>query len=107
MPEPTPADPAGRLDAEGVPEDDLYPGLAGTGGDYEEMAAPRETPGPSVDYGITAAEERTDEPLALRVAREEPDVLPVGDEEPVADLEGDPLVARSPEEEAVHIIEEG
>jgi hypothetical protein len=103
----TSSDPAGDLDAEGVPEEDLPPGLAGTGGDYEEIAAPRETPGPSVDYGTTAAEQQVGEPLAMRVAREEPDVSPAGGEQPVADLEGDPLAARPAEEEAVHITEEG
>ena len=107
MPDPTASDPAGELDAEGVPEEDLPPGMAGTGGDYEEIAAPRETPGPSVDYGTTAAEQRLEEPLAMRVAREEPDVSPAGGQDPVADLEGDPIAARPAEEEAVHITEEG
>lgn len=107
MSEPTPADPAGRLDAEGVPEDDLPPGMPGTGGDYEEIPAPREAPGASVDYGITAAEERIDEPIEQRVAREEPDVVPAGEQEPPADLEGDPDLAPSPEEAAVRIREGG
>lgn len=107
MSEPTPADPAGRLDAEGVPEDDLPPGMAGTGGDYEEVAGPRETPGASVDYGVTAAEERIDEPIEQRVAREEPDVMPSGEQEPPAGLEGDPDVAPSAEEDAVRINERG
>lgn len=101
------SDPASRLDAEGVPAEDLPPGLAGTGGDYEEMAAPRETPGASVDYGVTEAEQRIDEPLAERVAREEPDSAPAGGEEPRAGLEGDPRLDSAAEEDAVRVSEEG
>ncbi|HEU5150400.1 MAG TPA: hypothetical protein VFU19_07885 [Iamia sp.] len=45
------------------------------GGDY-----PPEEPLGADEYGTTAAEERWDEPLEERLAREEPDVLPPEDD---------------------------
>ena len=44
------------------------------GGDF-----PPEAPLGVDEYGTTPAEEAWDEPLEERIAREEPDVLPVGD----------------------------
>jgi hypothetical protein len=55
--------------AEGLDEDKI-------GGDF-----PPEEPLGADEYGTTAAEERWDEPLEERIAREQPDVLP-----------GDPVV---------------
>jgi hypothetical protein len=51
--------------AEGLDEDEI-------GGDF-----PPEEPLGVDEYGTTAGEERFDEPLDERIAREEPDVLPV------------------------------
>ncbi len=50
-------DPAGELDAEGIPEDGPPPGMAGTGGDYEEMIPPRDHPVAATDYGVSPVEE--------------------------------------------------
>jgi uncharacterized protein DUF5709 len=70
------------LEDEGVP--DLEGPLdekAMTGDAQEGVAPPRERPGAVRDYGVTAAEQRTDEPLRRRLLREQPDVGDAGAEE--------------------------
>lgn len=66
---------------------------------------PPEHPQGAEAYGTTAAEEATGEPLAERVAREEPEVSPVGDEAVVlvapdegvhADVEGTEVATAVP-----------
>jgi hypothetical protein len=115
------------LEADGIP--DLFEAPPGQDveTDSEGMMAPGDEPNASVDYGTTSREERTDEPLAQRVRREEPEVglgdLGAGDEAPEAprlvaedidvnmpDLEDDAVAAEtddggalSAEEAAMHI----
>ena len=63
------------LDEEGVPDlEGPMPAKAATGDPQEGMAPPNEQPRASVDYGVTADEQRRPEPLDRRLAREEPDV---------------------------------
>jgi hypothetical protein len=116
-------DPAGDLEAEGIPElEDPPPGMEGTGGDYEAMGAPRDQPLASADYGTTAREQRVPEPEEIRRRREVPDRLTGGrdqptvgrlveDDEPAdAGLEvaeaTDDTLGLSAEEAAMHIIPE-
>lgn len=76
------------LEADGVP--DLFEAPPGQDVelDQEGMMAPGDRPVASTDYGTTVREELTDEPLAQRVRREEPEVsvadLRRVDEEPEA-----------------------
>lgn len=74
-------DPGSPLEAEGVP--DLEGGLEAkrvTGDEQEGITPPSDVPIAVDAYGTTAAEERAGEPLALRLAHEEPDVLSRADE---------------------------
>jgi hypothetical protein len=71
-PEPDPGSP---LEEEGMP--DLFDALAAkriTGDPQEDRALPAEQPAATVDFGVTVEEMRDGEPLAGRLAREEPDV---------------------------------
>jgi hypothetical protein len=62
------------LEEEGVPDMEGDPeGMVLADADIEDIVPPRDLPGPSIDYGVTAAEQQIDEPLADRVRREEPD----------------------------------
>lgn len=128
-------EPRSALDREGVPEvEEAYPGEAATGVRWDEMVPPGDEPAGVEEFGITASEERADEPLALRVLREEPDVGTRGaaqaraqglagdddsprlvdpdqggmvDDEPDAvAAEVDDADALSPEEAAVHVTGE-
>jgi hypothetical protein len=78
------------LEDEGVP--DLEGPLdqkAITGDSQEGVPAPRDRPGAVRDYGVTAAEQRTDEPLRRRLLREQPEVDDIGasdEDEPVGRL---------------------
>ena len=65
-------------------EDEGVPDLEGpldekkiTGDSQEGIPAPRDRPGEVRDYGVTAAEQRTDEPLRRRLLREQPDTTDV------------------------------
>ena len=70
------------LEAEGLPAiEDQPPGLEDDYNQAEGMMPPRDYPLAVEEFGITADEERRDEPLADRVRREEPDVIPVGADE--------------------------
>ena len=62
-----PSDQSRAMDEEGIP--DLEPPI----NQDEGMIPPRDYPQGVEEFGITAAEERADEPLADRVLREEPD----------------------------------
>lgn len=69
------------LEAEGLPAiEDQPPGLEDDYNQVEGMMPPRDYPVGVEEFGITPAEERQDEPLAVRVTREEPDVMPLDDE---------------------------
>ena|SRR5688500_16433513 len=57
-----------KLDAEGIPD------LETPINDDEGMIPPGDTPIAVDEWGVTAAEERLDEPIAQRVTREVPDL---------------------------------
>ena len=59
-----------NLDAEGIPD------LETPINDDEGMIPPGDTPIAVDEWGVTAAEERLDEPIAERVTREVPDLRP-------------------------------
>lgn len=68
-------DPGSRLEDEGIPDlSDALPEKVITGDAQEDPTPPGDEPGASVDFGTTAAEARSGEPLAGRLSREEPDV---------------------------------
>jgi hypothetical protein len=79
-------DPGSRLEDEGVPDlSDALPAKVITGDGQEEPTPPGEAPSASVDFGTTAEEARSGEPLAGRLAREEPDATRLrgdGDDNP-------------------------
>lgn len=125
---PDPPEPVSDLEREGIPDvDGSYPGEAATGVSWDGIVAPGDQPVAVDEFGTTAAEERLDEPLALRVMREVPDDTGEGDDwaEEVAprlvdphatsvDDEGDLVggmvgsdaAALSAEESAIHITSE-
>lgn len=59
-----------NLDAEGIPD------LETPSNDDEGIIPPGDTPIAVDEWGVTAAEERLDEPIAERVTREVPDLRP-------------------------------
>ena len=62
------------LEDEGIPDpDEQPPGVDRSGGTAEGIVAPRDFPQAVEDLRTTAAGELSDEPLAERVLREEPD----------------------------------
>lgn len=69
-------DPADPYEEEGLasPNADL-PGKRITGDPQDDMAVPGDEPVAVDDFGTTAEEEAAGEPLDLRLAREEPDLL--------------------------------
>jgi hypothetical protein len=68
-------DPGSLLEDEGMPDmSDALPSKVITGDAQEDLAPPGERPVASVDFGITAEEMRSGEPLGGRLAREEPEV---------------------------------
>ncbi len=120
------AHPVSDLEQEGIPDmDDPYPGEAATGARWDETMAPGDEPIGVDEFGVTAAEELSDEPLAERVQREVPDIVGLEDDDPVARLvdpdgggitdgEGDVVAsealgdagALSAEEAAMHLTSE-
>jgi hypothetical protein len=81
-------DPADPFEEEGLASPDPeYGAKRATGDPQEEMPVPAERPVAVNDFGTTAEEERTDEPLDRRLAREEPEQRAAGnaDESPDAD----------------------
>lgn len=81
-----PREPVSELEQEGIPDmEGAYPGEAATGTRWDETVAPGDEPLAAEEFGVTPAEERQDEPLAVRVQREEPDALPARDEVDIAD----------------------
>ena len=96
-------DPGSALEEEGMP--DMSDALASkviTGDPQEDLAPPGEAPQASVDFGMTAEEEREGEPLSDLFAREEPDVTDLrgdNDDSPYPETSG----AMSPEERALHV----
>ncbi|HEU5034450.1 MAG TPA: DUF5709 domain-containing protein [Mycobacteriales bacterium] len=69
-------DPADPFEEAGLASPDAdYSGKRATGDPQDEMPVPGDTPSAVDDYGTTAAEEAAGEPLDLKLAREEPDLL--------------------------------
>jgi len=67
-------DPADPFEEQGLASPDPDDGAKRITGDVqEEVAVPAERPVAVNDFGTTLDEERTDEPLDQRLAREEPD----------------------------------
>jgi hypothetical protein len=68
------------LEGEGIP--DLFDGPTGKDIETAEEALmpPRDHPVAVTDYGVTALEERVDEPLSQRVQRENPDFGMAGED---------------------------
>ena len=81
-------DPADPFEEEGLASPDPdYGAKRVTGDPQEEMAVPAERPIAVTDFGTTLDEERTDEPLDQRLAREEPELSAAGraDDSPGSD----------------------
>jgi hypothetical protein len=115
-------DPEQELDAEGMPV--LQDTVTSDG--TEALPPPKDYPQAALDFGTTAAEERRGETLADRVKREQPEwrdgedptavgqIIEPGAEEGFEDDEasaiglelGDPDVALSAEESAMHVVDE-
>ena len=89
---------ARELDEEGIPD------LETPINEDEGMIPPRDHPQGVEEFGITAAEERMDEPIADRVLREEPDF----DESTVAQAADDAIGGRllEPGSEDVDVLDE-
>ena len=81
-------DPPSEFEAEGIPDPgEVLDSKRITGDAQEGEPVPGDRPGESVEYGMTAYEERHGEGLSGRLAREEPDVLT--DENEARDSDGD------------------
>lgn len=112
------------LEAEGIPAiEDAPPGMDDAYNQVEGMMPPRDHPMGAEEFGITQDEQRTDEPLAERVRREEPETMPADDagvgrlvepDQGVAGLDDEPTniagdsadsAGMSAEESAVHITD--
>jgi hypothetical protein len=69
-------DPPSDFEAEGIPDPgEALPSKEITGDAQEGEPVPGDRPGESVEYGMTAYEERHGEGLSGRLDREQPDVL--------------------------------
>lgn len=100
---PEPSDP---FEDEGLASPE--PGLAGkrmTGDPQDDMVVPAEAPVAVDDYGTTAAEQRDGEPLDLRLAREEPDLLERADRAPDTSDTADEPYPADKEERVGRIVE--
>jgi hypothetical protein len=112
------------LEAEGIPPiDDAPPGLEDQYNQIEGMMPPGDQPMGATEFGVTAEEERQQEPLAERVRREEPEVsvgtgdvlgrlvepdqgmVDYDDEESSVASESDDADGLSAEEAAMHITD--
>lgn len=100
---PGPADP---FEEEGLASPDPdYDAKRITGDPQEEMAVPAERPVAATDYGTTPEEERHDEPLDGRLAREEPDMLQRATREADESPDADQPYPEDPEEKVGRIVE--
>jgi hypothetical protein len=99
----TPAEREPTLDSEGVPDlEGPLPEKELTGDPQEGIAAPSDRPRASVDWGVTAEEQRELEPLDVRVGRELPDI---GATDPVDEVAEDLGLDRQPLDDVDEIIE--
>jgi hypothetical protein len=85
------------LDDEGMPDlDPPAPGKEETGDPQEGLPPPGDRPRASVDWGVTADEQREGEPIGVRVERELPEV---DDADPVDEVAEDLHLDRDPLED--------
>jgi len=99
----TPAEREPTLDSEGVPDlEGPLPEKELTGDPQEGIAAPYDRPRASVDWGVTAEEQRELEPLDVRVGRELSDI---GATDPVDEVAEDLGLDRQPLDDVDEIIE--
>ena len=83
-------DPGDPYEDEGLPAtDNALPGKQITGDAQDDIPVPGDVPLAVDDYGTTASEQQAGEPLELRVAREEPEVLDAVDREPAEEVDSD------------------
>jgi hypothetical protein len=74
------------LDDEGIPDlEGPLPEKAATGDPQEGVAPPSDRPA-SFDYGVTDDEQERGEAISVRVAREQPDEIVPGDDDPGVEL---------------------
>ena len=82
------------LDEEGVPDlQGPLPAKEATGDPQEGVAPPGVRPRASVDWGVTPEEQRSSEPLDVRIAREVPES---GETDPVDEVADDLRLAEDP-----------
>jgi hypothetical protein len=100
-------DPSDPFEDEGLASPE--PGFAAkriTGDPQDDMAVPGDDPVAVDDFGTTAAEQREGEPLDLRLAREQPDLLERAAGEPDADPNSDNPYPQDREERVGRLVEE-
>lgn len=99
-------DPADPFEEEGLASPDPeYGAKRITGDPQEEMAVPGERPVAVNDYGTTASEESTDEPIDGRLRREEPDFTERAAADPDESADADQPYPEDPEERVGRIVE--
>ena len=99
-----PPEPPSDLEHEGIPDvEGRYPGEGATGVSWEGVVPPGDVPLGAEELRTTAAEEASDEPVALRAEREEPEVGGDEEDELVGLLEGGAVPA---EEAALRVLPE-
>lgn len=99
----TPDEREPTLDSEGVPDlEGPLPEKELTGDPQEGLTPPGDRPRASVDWGVTAEEQREIEPLDVRIGRELPDI---GATDPVDDVAEDLGLDGQPLDETDEIIE--
>jgi hypothetical protein len=99
-------DPSDPFEDEGLASPE--PGLAGkriTGDPQDDFVVPAEDPVAVDDFGTTAAEQQEGEPLDLRLAREEPDLLEKADSMPDLSADADNPYPVDREERVGRIVE--
>ena len=100
-------DPADPFEEEGLasPEGLDYAGKRITGDTQDEMPVPADRPTAVDDYGTSAAEEAAGEPLDLRIAREEPDLMSRADTPADESADADQPYPEDRDERAGRIVE--
>jgi hypothetical protein len=99
-------DPADPFEEEGLASPDPeYGGKRITGDPQEDMPVPGERPVASTDWGTTAEEEITGEPLDGRLRREEPDVFTRANQPADESPDADNPYPEDPEERVGRIVE--
>lgn len=99
-------DPADPFEEEGLASPDPeYAAKRITGDPQEEIAVPAEQPLAVTDYGTTLDEERSDEPLDGRLAREEPDMIGRAAVDADESPDADQPYPEAPDEKVGRIVE--